>query len=514
MWRDEVRAFSVATRAPTWASMLGDLHQEGHPALWYVLLRATFAVTHSHLVLPILALLVGLAIAYMVLRYSPFPFWLRMLLVFGVFIGYEYSVVARNYGIGVLLLLAACTLFRTRERNAIPLGIVLALMANTSVHAAAASLVVVFIWALDLVDAGKRTEVLRLASLAGIAIAIGGAVIALLSARPSADMTYALPFRQLDIGGILGTVTSDPGFGLRGVNIGGLWHSDIAAAGELPWLLVNVNPTMASRIIVDICLVCIGWGLWPSRRHFVAMVVAVLGFEILFGGVYPAALRHQGIVTFLLVAICWIAIQDQKRGGSSSFAHRAALGLLPVMAIQTLALPVVIRRQLTHPASSSKALAGVINSTPRLSHAILIGEPDYLMEPLPYYVSNPVYMPRQHEYHYRAYFDSGTRRQSDLSLGNLLSIADSIGCATQRPILLSIGTRDFPTHASGVVQGAFHGSVFRWNADDKAKLTRAARLLGDFQGATTDENYQVFEITPRTAAVCASGSKLSHEGAF
>ena len=34
MWRDEVRALSVATRASSWAQMFADLHTEGHPAVW------------------------------------------------------------------------------------------------------------------------------------------------------------------------------------------------------------------------------------------------------------------------------------------------------------------------------------------------------------------------------------------------------------------------------------------------------------------------------------------------
>lgn len=510
MWRDEVRAFSIATRAASWSSLFGDLHHEGHPALWYVLLRAGFALTHSNLVLPVLALVIGIAIAYVVLRYAPFPFWLRLLTVFGAFVGYEYSVVARNYGIGILLLLIACVLFQKRDKHALPLGAVLALMANTSVHAAAASLVIVLIWGLDFIDSDRRSRLPGVGSLAGIAIALAGAALAISSASPTADMSYAQAFRQLDAGGVLGSIAIDPGKGLKGIYISGLWHSDIAAAGELPWVLAGIDPAMASRIVVDLCLLCLGWALAPSRRHLGAAIVAVLGFEVMFRGVYPAALRHQGILTFLLIAICWIAVLDWHAASAPAFARRVAFGLLPLMAIQTIALPVILRRQLVHPASSSKALAGVIKATPRLSNAILMSEPDYMMEPLPYYVQNPVYMPRQREYHYRVYFDNGGLRQRDLSLGNLLGIADSIGCSTRRPILLSIASPGFLTKSSGEVPGVFHGSLFRWSAEDKARLTATARLLGDFEGATTDENYQVFEITPRPVPDCAAGPVVGH----
>ena len=66
-----------------------------------------------------------------------------------------------------------------------------------------------------------------------------------------------------------------------------------------------------------------------------------------------------------------------------------------MMLIQAIALPIIARREVMHPSSSSQALGRLISATPRLSNAILMSEPDFLMEALPYYVPNPVYMPRQ-----------------------------------------------------------------------------------------------------------------------
>jgi hypothetical protein len=45
MWRDEVRALSTATQGENWIAMLRGLHGEGHPALWYLLLRAAYGIT-------------------------------------------------------------------------------------------------------------------------------------------------------------------------------------------------------------------------------------------------------------------------------------------------------------------------------------------------------------------------------------------------------------------------------------------------------------------------------------
>lgn len=508
MWRDEVRALSVATKASGWSEMFASLHQEGHPGIWYVILRSAFELTHSNLVLPVIALAVGSALTYVILRYAPFPLWLRLLTVFGVFVSYEYSVMARNYGIGILLMLGACVLFNNRRERGIALGFVLAVMANTSVHAALASSMIALLWMLDFLDAERRPSFLRVESLAGLAIAVVGAAIAIWSAMPPSQMSYAGPLHHLGLGDIARSIFIDPGKGLRGVYV-----ADIAASAELPWTRLGIDPTIVSRVIVDLGLVTIGWGLWPSRKHFAVFVASILSFEILFHGVYPAALRHMGVVTFLIVAICWIAIRERKGTDAGTFTHRVALGLVPVMLIQSIGLPIVVRRHLTHPASSSKALGEFIRATPRLSGAILMGEPDYVVEALPYYVSNRVYMPRQHEYSRVVYFATGVGRQTDLSLDGLLDAADSIGCVTQSPVLLSIGYPEFVRQPSGLIRGAYNAAHFSWTAEGKKRLASRGSMLGDFQGATTDENYEVFELPPLDAAACASRPKVSHQGA-
>lgn len=498
MWRDEVRALSVATTAPSWGAMLASLHQEGHPALWYVVLRASFAVTHSNLVLPLIALAVGVVLAYVILRYAPFPFWLRLITVFGVFISYEYTVVARNYGIGILFLLIACVLFRRRADRAMSLGVVLGLMANTSVHAALVCAMIMLLWALDLLDADRRASFLRKETLIGFAIAVVATVLAIWTARPSPEMSYAGPLHQLGIADIARAIFTDPSEGLRRVYV-----ADIAASAEIPWVRLGLDPTIVSRVIVDICLLAIGWALWPSRKHFAVFVASILSFEILFHAVYPAAIRHMGVLTFLLVAICWIAIRDRNTDGA--FAKRVAMGLLPMMLIQSIGLPIAARRHLGHPASSSKALGHFIRVTPRLSKAILIGEPDYLMEALPYYVPNNVYMPRQHEYSRTVYFAKGGRHQVDLTLNDVINVADSLGCANQAPVLFAVGYPEFPLQPAGLIRGAYNAAHFTWTAEDKKRLSSRATMLGDFQGATTDENYEVFELPPLDAAGCSNG---------
>jgi hypothetical protein len=401
MWRDEVRAFSVATRASSWGVLLAELHHEGHPALWYVILRVGYAVTHSNLVLPIAGLVVALCAAYVILRYAPFPIWLRLLAVFGAFLGYELSVVSRNYGIGVLFMLLACVAYRSRRDQPLLLGVMLALAANTSVHAAMASLVLIAFWLTDWLDSDTRPALVMPSGVASVAVALLGVVVALVSAKPTSDMAWAFSVSHLDAGRVIRSILTDPGKGLVGYQ-----SASITASGELPWRVLNIDTLVATRTILDVSLAWLAWSLRGSWRALAALVATIIGFEILFRNAYSGALRHEGVILFLIFSICWMTLVRAK--DPSTLAKRIAFGLLPLFALQTAALPVMAARYIKYPESNSKAFGEWIKANPEYRNAILVSEPDYMMESMPYYVSNPVYMWRLGVFHFRVYFDGGT----------------------------------------------------------------------------------------------------------
>src|SRR5882672_10302514 len=72
MWRDEVRALSIALGGNNFIEMLKGLHGEGHPAVWYLLLRAAHSVVGRVEVLPLVAFIVALAAAGLLIFRSPF----------------------------------------------------------------------------------------------------------------------------------------------------------------------------------------------------------------------------------------------------------------------------------------------------------------------------------------------------------------------------------------------------------------------------------------------------------
>lgn len=67
--------------------------------------------------------------------YSPFPRRVKTLFIFGYLPFYEFNLISRNYGLGMLLLFAVCALFPSRRRTYLGLAVLLGLMANSNIYA-------------------------------------------------------------------------------------------------------------------------------------------------------------------------------------------------------------------------------------------------------------------------------------------------------------------------------------------------------------------------------------------
>lgn len=141
-WADEAQAWLLARDQGFWHLMLHSLRYEGSPGLWHALLwvlaRAHVGFIGMHWVTGAIAV----AGVYVLLRWSPFPLILKILLPFGFWLAYQNAVVARSYVLFAILAFPAAAILRGMIRDEVPatqgkliwLAVLLGLMANISVH--------------------------------------------------------------------------------------------------------------------------------------------------------------------------------------------------------------------------------------------------------------------------------------------------------------------------------------------------------------------------------------------
>src|SRR5947209_6674154 len=116
LWRDEVVPLSIAREMPSFSEVWRMVRHEGHPILWYVILRYSYFVFGSTAVLPVASVLIAIAAIAVFVTQARLPLWLKALFVFGYIPIFEYSVLARANGLAMLLLFAFCALYAARER--------------------------------------------------------------------------------------------------------------------------------------------------------------------------------------------------------------------------------------------------------------------------------------------------------------------------------------------------------------------------------------------------------------
>ncbi|HEX5042740.1 MAG TPA: hypothetical protein VFV75_07525 [Candidatus Polarisedimenticolaceae bacterium] len=466
MWRDEVRPLTLAREATSPLDLYRRTEYDGHPMLWFLLLYAGYALLGTKLVLPGLALAVAAAAVALFLLAAPIPLPLRALFVFGALPLYEYAVMARNYGIAMLLLFLAAVLYPPRAAHPWRLALVLALLANTNLHAAILACLLAGVWLWDAWRAGERRKPIVPLLLVGLGVAFS-----LLCAlpRPSSNLTT-----------------------IYGASPGRVIRASLEAAKLPDWtffmLLPSEIPGAINRAILWIAVA--GLAVRPVLALAAATSAVALG--VLFRVGYFGSYRHQGLFLLFLLALYWIASVPLPEGwGRRLRAVGLYAGVVPLLVAQLARTPEVIRQDVEKPCSSSPALAAFLRGSAPYREAVLLPEPAWFLESLPYYAGNALYYPREHRYGKTV---SWTHAQAPgLGLGELLASARAVARQTGKPALIALAW-DL-TAPAGERRGDY-GQTFSWTSGEKEAFERETVLLATFDRATTDENYRLYALRP------------------
>ncbi len=135
MWRDELNAWGIVLASPSLADLFHHMHYEGHPALWHLLLWITARFTSAPQAVQVVHATLGCGIIGLIAFASPFNRAEKLLLLLSYFFLFEYTVMSRNYALGVLIGFAYAHLRARWPEGDKRLAVLLGLLANTNVFA-------------------------------------------------------------------------------------------------------------------------------------------------------------------------------------------------------------------------------------------------------------------------------------------------------------------------------------------------------------------------------------------
>ena len=132
LWGDEIHSWNIAKASGSFFELISNTRYEGHPPVWYIILWTISKFTHDPFAIQVIHLVIAWLIVFVVLFYSPFPFIIRILIPFGYFFLFEYSVLSRNYAIGILIAFIICIIIHKNFKGKILLYyFLLFLLSNT-----------------------------------------------------------------------------------------------------------------------------------------------------------------------------------------------------------------------------------------------------------------------------------------------------------------------------------------------------------------------------------------------
>jgi hypothetical protein len=474
-WRDEVRAFSLAISGSNFVEMLRNVHGEGHPALWYLILRAGHDIFPYREVLPVAGAVIGIAAMAVFAFFSPFRTIIIALVLFSFYGAFEYVVVARNYGISALVMFTLAALY-CRIRNSLWFGLILAILCNTNVPScilAAAFLLFRFVEMLTDESRPSRRDWLVFAGNAVLAAV--GAYICFRTVYPTFnDAAVSRNLGHFSAATIVrALVDSEWGF------------SHLAFGGFQPF------PVDAILLAIS----CLGFIRRPAA--LAAGIAALLALKFFFFFIYFSYYRHEALYLLFLLSLFWM-IAD---GAGGTWRHRAwqdsvqlfGTGVfVALLLLQTTRLITPIRIEITGLPYSRSADAAALLKRPELSGAIVMADPDTMLEPLAYYVDNPIWFLRQQRFGKVVRLAKNGRHL--LSLADVLADARQLHDRTGRPVVFLSHDKlqDKREEKSAVMFR--DGTILR--PEEVRRFWSSTRLVARLRPAASDEEYDVY-VYPR-----------------
>jgi hypothetical protein len=378
MWRDEIMAWLMARDARTPWDVFATIKYEGHPALWYLLMWPAAHLSWNPAGMQVVHALLAGAAVFVLLRWAPFPWAVRIVLALGYFPAYEWGVLARNYAVSVLLLFVFCALYGQRWRRFPALAVALFLLCHTNVHSLILVAVLLLVLLVEYPVAyvgrwhGAERSLGRV--LAGLAIVLAGMLTAVVQLKPPPDSGTAREWVldwQPDRAQKVASIVPRAYLPLPADRVN-FWNGNLLIeAGNAPpprrWYAVSQDNAVAvaTGILLAGCLFFVKRP-WMALPYLLGSL-ALCGF---FYVKYFGSLRNHGFLFLLFLVAVWLSTYYEPWHAGREWADRLPdawdrhrmTALLVLGLVHVWGTAVAVRQDWREPFSNGRAAAQWIRS--------------------------------------------------------------------------------------------------------------------------------------------------------
>jgi len=379
-WRDELQPFLIVKNSNTLSDLFSNTKYEGHPSLWFLILFGLKQVVAKLYAIKLLHLLITAVISWLVLRYSPFKFYQKILLLCSYFLFYEYTFIVRNYALGVLFVFAFCSLFPRRHRPqyfTLMALLIFGMMMTNFYSFFIGFCLSVMLLCEHLYFSAFAPKIRNI--LPGYLLILTGMVLFVVDTLPPTDYGFArdwtLHFSFEEIAGVFA----------RFFQV----FVPIPPLSIYFWNSVIVISPLWQSIFGSILFIAI---LFFLPRHPLARIFIVFIFLIIMAFSYfkfNGYQRHNGHLFIALMAMAWIQQYYQPKHIETKTIDVYLLNFLLV--VQLFASPIAVFYDLFHPFSQAENTANYINK--HFPDALIVAHEDAAASSVSAFVNNTVYYP-------------------------------------------------------------------------------------------------------------------------
>ncbi|EAZ89866.1 hypothetical protein [Crocosphaera chwakensis] len=430
MWRDELNGWLIARDSYSLIHFFENIKYEGHPVIWYVCLWVLNQITANPIAMQLFHWLIAVTTVSIFILCSPFTKTQKALFTFGYLPIYEYSLISRNYGIGVLSIFFFCACFKTRYKSYLPLGFILAIMANTNAYCLLISLGLGFTLTIEYLFSHYfqyETKANKYDIIIALIAFLLGIVISVFMLLPPSNSTLqggaSQWFFYFDFNRLTQTITR-------------VWRSYILI------IIPSDSKPLDLLIFSFFSLGLFGFSILMLIKKPIALLFYWVGSLEILAFTYAKFLgsqRHYGHLYIILIASLWIGsyytnsklvikfLQSISRQLSKKISHWANFVhhhkktfLLIILWLQVIAGIVAFSRDLITPYSSSKVTSEFIQHNDLAEHFIM-GSEDFTIAPISGYLNHKIYYPETQQLGSYVLFNNERKIVDNIDIINQMS---------------------------------------------------------------------------------------------
>ena len=414
LWRDEIQAWLIGSEAQTLSEFISNMRDsQGHPYMWNAILYfISHFITQNPESMKIVHLAISTASVFLILKYAPFNKIIKVMLVFGYFFFYEYSIISRNYALGVLCIVLFCILYKNKYKNILPIAIVLFFMGQANIYSFIISMVLFLMLIIEFIIDRKYVarNVKKIYIILAVLIILGeilfiywqlGSQVPVGSNIPSvfgktSDWSNTTIFVSR---GIIESYFQIPRFFLN------FWDTERLITSFLS------NYRLLYTYIVSLVLLIIPIFIIKRKAIFLYIFSLIVILSMPFFIYNIIFTRHYGFIFILFITCIWLSNINKgdkylinTKGNFNKIFQSTFLIIILISSL--IATSAAFYFDWKYPFSNGKYVADYIEENFDKDNIVIVGYQDFVVQTVAGYLNKDIYYPNSKEFRKHVRWDS------------------------------------------------------------------------------------------------------------